>query len=193
MTRTALIVLLVSSSAVAERAQLSSRIARVLEGAYQQVGKTTIYDGSYHKLSFPGGDVPIERGVCTDVVVRAYRHAGIDLQVLVNQDMSRSFRAYPQLWGLPGPDSNIDHRRVPNLATFFKRNGTSLPISARASDYTAGDIVTWRLSSGVPHIGIVTDRREGGRPLIVHNIGAGTQVEDVLFSYVITGHYRYDP
>lgn len=174
-------------------AQTSSRISRVLEGAYQQVGRTTIYDGSYRRLSFPGGDIPIERGVCSDVLVRAYRHAGLDLQLLVNQDMSGGFRSYPQLWGLSKPDSNIDHRRVLNLAAFFGRKGKNLPISTRASDYSAGDIVTWRLASGVPHIGLVADRLQRGRPLVIHNIGAGAQVEDVLFSYVITGHYRYDP
>jgi len=188
-----LILLLVSASLAAEAQQPASRIGRVLEGAYQQIGKTTIYDGTYRRLSFPGGDVPLERGVCTDVVVRAYRHAGLDLQLLVNQDMTRSFHAYPQLWGLSKPDSNIDHRRVPNLAAFFKRHGTTLPISSRASDYTAGDIVTWLLASGVPHIGLVADRQEGGRPLVIHNIGAGARAEDVLFSYAITGHYRYDP
>lgn len=174
-------------------AQVSPRISRVLEGAYQQVGTTTIYDSSYRRLSFPGGDVPIERGVCSDVIVRAYRHAGLDLQLLVNKDMSGNFRAYPQLWGLTRPDRNIDHRRVPNLAAFFTRHGQSLPVSTRAADYRAGDIVTWRLASGVPHIGLIVDRREGGRPLVVHNIGAGTRVEDVLFAYTITGHYRYDP
>jgi uncharacterized protein YijF (DUF1287 family) len=173
--------------------QASSRISRILEGAYQQVGTTTIYDGSYRRLPFPGGDIPIERGVCSDVLVRAYRHAGLDLQLLVNQDMSRSFQAYPHLWGLSRPDSNIDHRRVPNLAAFFRRHGKSLPVSTQASDYSAGDIVTWQLASGVPHIGLVADRLQRGRPLIIHNIGAGAQVEDVLFSYPITGHYRYDP
>jgi len=173
--------------------QASSRISRVLEGAYQQVGTTTIYDSSYRRLSFPGGDIPIERGVCSDVLVRAYRHAGLDLQLLVNQDMSRSFQDYPQLWGLSKPDSNIDHRRVPNLAAFFRRNGKSLPVSTSARDYSAGDIVTWRLASGVPHIGLVADRLQRERPLVIHNIGGGAQVEDVLFSYAITGHYRYDP
>jgi uncharacterized protein YijF (DUF1287 family) len=170
-----------------------SRIERILEGAYQQVGTTRIYDSSYRRLTFPGGDVPLERGVCTDVLVRAYRHVGLDLQLLVNQDMSRSFHSYPQLWGLSRPDPNIDHRRVPNLAVFFRRHGTTLPVSTRAGDYLAGDIVTWRLASGVPHIGLVSDRSQGGRPLVIHNIGAGAQVEDVLFAYVITGHYRYNP
>ena len=171
----------------------SSRMADVLEGAYQQVGATKTYDGAYHKISFPGGDVPMERGVCTDVIVRAYRHAGVDLQVLVNEDMKRDFGSYPQLWGLPGPDPNIDHRRVPNLATYFARHGQRLEVTSNAADYLPGDTVTWRLSSGVPHIGLVSDRRSGGRPLMIHNIGAGAQIEDVLFAYEITGHYRYDP
>jgi uncharacterized protein YijF (DUF1287 family) len=190
---TGILLLLLAIAGPVPQARTSPRMSRVLEGAYQQVGTTTIYDGSYRRIPFPGGDVPIERGVCTDVLVRAYRHAGVDLQLLVHQDMSGSFQSYPGLWGLSRPDSNIDHRRVPNLAVFFRRKGTTLSISTRASDYNAGDIVTWRLASGVPHIGLVTDRVQGGRLLIVHNIGAGAQVEDVLFSYAITGHYRYDP
>ena len=173
-------------------AQLST-IDRVLSGAYEQVGKTLHYDGSYRSIAFPGGDVPIDRGVCTDVIVRAYRHAGIDLQLLVHRDMSRAFGAYPGLWGLSRPDPSIDHRRVPNLATFFRRHGQSLPVSSRREDYRPGDLVTWRLSSGVPHIGLVSDRFLNDRPLVIHNIGAGVQVEDALFSYRITGHYRYDP
>ena len=192
-TRTVLLLLLIAAGGPARAEQASSRIARILEGAYQQVGVTTIYDGSYRRLSFPGGDVPIERGVCSDVLIRAYRHVGLDLQLLVNQDMSRSFDSYPQLWGLTKPDPNIDHRRVPNLAEFFKRNGVTLPITTRVGDYRAGDIVSWRLASGVPHIGMISDRWQNGRPLIIHNIGAGAQVEDVLFANVITGHYRYDP
>jgi uncharacterized protein YijF (DUF1287 family) len=191
--RTALLLLLIVADGPARAEQASSRSARILEGAYQQVGVTIIYDGSYRRLSFPGGDVPIERGVCSDVLIRAYRHAGLDLQFLVNQDMSRSFDSYPRLWGLTKPDPNIDHRRVPNLAEFFRRNGMTLPISARAGDYRAGDIVSWRLASGVPHIGMISDRWQNGRPLIIHNIGAGAQVEDILFANVITGHYRYDP
>lgn len=171
----------------------ASRIAQVLNGAYQQVGKTLHYDGRYRVIAFPGGDVPIERGVCTDVIVRAYRRAGIDLQLLVNQDMSRAFGSYPRLWGLGRPDPNIDHRRVPNLATFFRRHGEVLSISAKPQDYRAGDLVTWRLPSGTPHIGLVADRERAGRPLVIHNIGAGVKVEDVLFSHEITGHYRYDP
>lgn len=168
-------------------------IRLLLEGAYLQVGKTASYDGAYRVIPYPGGDVPIESGACTDVLVRAYRHAGIDLQVLVHEDMSRAFRAYPRLWGLSRPDRNIDHRRVPNLATFLRRHGVILPASHRAADYEPGDIVTWRLSSGLPHIGIVSDRTSGASRLVVHNVGEGTKVEDALFQYEITGHYRYLP
>jgi uncharacterized protein len=165
----------------------------LLEAARAQVGVTVIYDGSYARLRYPGGDVPAERGVCTDVLIRAYRKAGIDLQVLVHEDMSRAFGAYPHLWGLSAPDSNIDHRRVQNLRVFFARHGKTLPVTSSVRDYRPGDIVVWRLSSGVPHIGLVSSRVVPGteRPLVIHNIGQGTQEEDVLFLYAITGHYRY--
>ncbi|HUP62978.1 MAG TPA: DUF1287 domain-containing protein [Thermoanaerobaculia bacterium] len=157
-----------------------------LSGARSQVGKTLHYDPSYRKLPYPNGDVPIERGVCTDVVIRAFRRAGVDLQVLVHEDMKRNFSKYPRNWGLRAPDRNIDHRRVPNLATFFKRKGLAV-----RGDYKPGDIVTWRLASGVPHIGIVSDVRAGNRYLMLHNIGAGAQIEDVLYAYEVTGHYRW--
>jgi hypothetical protein len=186
-------VLLLAASMAARAQVVPPRMARLLQGAYDQVGVTVVYDGQYRPIPFPGGDVPADRGVCSDVVVRAYRHAGIDLQLLVHQDMSRAFDAYPRLWGLPRPDPNIDHRRVANLATFFARHGRVLPMSSEAGDYLPGDIVTWRLPSGSFHIGLVADRERDGRRLVVHNIGAGTRVEDILFSYVITGHYRYDP
>ena len=168
-------------------------LPRMIEGAKRQVGVTRHYDGGYKRIAYPGGDVPLERGVCTDVVIRAYRHAGTDLQVLVHEDMKRNFSVYPKIWGLRRPDTNIDHRRVPNLATFFKRKGQSLRVTQRGADYKPGDIVTWDLASGVPHIGIVSDVPVRGtdRYLIVHNIGAGTQIEDVLFVYKLTGHYRY--
>jgi uncharacterized protein YijF (DUF1287 family) len=174
----------------------TSRRARtllVLEGAYRQVGVTTIYDPRYTVIPYPGGDVPLERGICCDVIVRAYRRAGLDLQLLVHQDMLGSFAAYPRNWGLSKPDPNIDHRRVPNLATFFARHGTKLPVTSRAADYRPGDIVTWRLWTGTAHIGLVSDRLQNDRPLIVHNVGAGTRIEDVLFAYQVNGHYRYDP
>ena len=164
---------------------------RLLQGASAQIGKTITYDPGYEALAFPGGDVPIERGVCTDVIIRAYRAIGVDLQLLVNQDMRQSFSAYPKLWGLSRPDPNIDHRRVPNLAVFFGRHGKTLPVSKESRDYKPGDIVTWRLPDGRPHIGLVSARESGGVPLIIHNIGAGAQEEDVLFAFQITGHYRF--
>jgi len=159
-----------------------------------QVGVTLIYDPAYSRLGYPGGDVPRERGVCTDVIVRAYRDAlDLDLQVLVHEDMRRAFSAYPPLWGLKKTDRNIDHRRVPNLQAFFKRAGAALPVSENAADYRPGDIVSQMLPGNLPHIGIVVDERtaDGVRPLVVHNIGAGARLEDVLFAYPVTGHYRY--
>jgi len=170
-----------------------SKLQLILRSAHGQVGTTVLYDPSYQTIPFPAGDVPLDRGVCTDVIVRSYRSVGIDLQLLVNQDMQQAFTDYPKLWGLRRPDPNIDHRRVQNLATFFTRQGAQLPISAEAKDYAPGDIVTWRLPGGQPHIGLVSDQERDGRPLIVHNIGAGAKVEDVLFAFTITGHYRYLP
>ncbi|MBI4916693.1 MAG: DUF1287 domain-containing protein [Acidobacteria bacterium] len=162
--------------------------------AREQVGVTTIYDGRYLRLAYPGGDLPIARGVCTDVLVRAYRRLGLDLQVLVHEDMGRAWDAYPKRWGLSGPDPNIDHRRVLNLVTFFARHGQSLPVSRDPAAWEAGDLVAWRLPSGLPHIGIVSDRRTvGGVPLVVHNIGAGTVEDDVLFGFTLTAHLRYLP
>ena len=160
--------------------------------ARQQVGVTVIYDGSYRVLAYPGGDVPIERGVCTDVIVRALRAArGADLQKLVHEDMSAHFRDYPHRWGLRRPDANIDHRRVPNLMTFFERAGYRLPLSGGTPDYLPGDLVAWDLGGGVTHIGIVSNRKAGsGVPLVIHNIGAGAREEDMLFRYTIIGHYR---
>jgi uncharacterized protein YijF (DUF1287 family) len=165
----------------------------MVEGAKRQVGVTRSYDSGYHQLAYPNGDVPRDTGVCTDVVIRAYRHAGADLQVLVHEDMKASFSAYPKNWGMQHTDSNIDHRRVPNLATFFKRHGQSLPVTRRGADYRPGDVVTWRLLYGATHIGVVSDVPVRGtdRQLVVHNIGSGAQIEDVLFAYTLTGHYRY--
>ncbi len=157
-----------------------------------QIGVTVGYDPAYRRLAYPGGDVDPRTGVCTDVVIRAFRVLGDDLQVRVHEDMRQHFDAYPKLWGLHSTDRNIDHRRVPNLQTFFTRHGKRLPITMDAEDYQAGDIVTWRLSNGLPHIGLVSDRRNReGVPLILHNIGAGTQEQDLLFAFEITGHYRY--
>lgn len=163
----------------------------LVQAARDQVGRTLIYDPRYEKLAYPMGDVPIERGVCTDVVIRAFRGLGVDLQQLVHEDMRRSFKAYPQNWGLARPDRNIDHRRVPNLAAYFKRQGMAL----EPGDYRPGDIVTWMLPGNLPHIGIVSDRADAasGRPLIIHNIGAGAREEDMLLAFPITGHFRWFP
>ena len=167
--------------------------SRVIEGATRQVGKTVSYDPAYRRIAYPGGDVPLTTGVCTDVVIRAYRHAGVDLQVLVHEDMKANFWSYPRNWGLRRPDTNIDHRRVPNLATFFRRKGAALPVTKRGADYKPGDIVTWKLAAGLPHIGIVSNIRVRGtdRYFVVHNIGSGTRLEDVLFAYDVTGHFRW--
>ncbi len=152
------------------------------------------YDSAYTKIPYPNGDVSPRRGVCSDVIIRAYRGIGIDLQQRVHEDMKKHFVLYPKLWGLNGADSNIDHRRVPNLQVFFKRFGKTMPITNNAADYKSGDIVTWNLreKGSLPHIGIVTDMKaRNGNPLIMHNIGYGQVSEDMLFDYKITGHYRY--
>lgn len=155
------------------------------------------YDGSYFSLKYPNGDVPQNIGVCTDVIIRSYRAIGTDLQRLVYEDMASNFDQYPskRIWGLSGPDRNIDHRRVPNLQSFFSRNGYKLPVTQHKGDYFPGDIVTWILPGHLPHIGIVTDKVNpaNGNPMIVHNIGAGPKLEDMLFQYEIIGHYRYVP
>jgi uncharacterized protein len=190
LLRIVALLLLLALPAAAQSVETSAE--RLVDAAYAQIGVTRTYDPSYRRIAFPGGDVPLEAGVCSDVVVRAYRGLGIDLQRLVNDDMRRAFAAYPHLWGLTHPDPNIDHRRVANLATFFTRHGEALTISSDAKDYRPGDIVTWRLMPGnLAHIGIIADRKVEDRPLVVHNIGAGAQLEDVLFVFPITGHYRY--
>jgi uncharacterized protein YijF (DUF1287 family) len=167
----------------------------VARAARAQVGVTLFYAPAYARIRYPMGDLPIDRGVCTDVVVRAFRAAGVDLQARVHEDMRRNFRAYPQKWGLKQPDSNIDHRRVPNLQRWFQRQGKALPVSANAADYRAGDVVSWKLPNGLDHIGVVSAQRsrDGARPMVVHNIGAGAQEEDVLFAWRQTGHYRAFP
>ena len=152
------------------------------------------YDPSYFQIDYPNGDVPADKGVCTDVIVRAYRKLGIDLQKEVHEDMKANFDKYPKNWGLSGPDKNIDHRRVPNLMTFFTRHGTVKKISQDPIDYNPGDIVCWNLGGTITHIGIVVKKMstDGQRHLMVHNIGAGQVMEDCLFSYKIIGHYRYE-
>lgn len=170
-------------------------LRKVVAAAIEQTHHEVRYDGSYVRIPYPGGDVAQDIGVCTDVVIRAYRAAGIDLQKEVHEDMLGNFQAYPRKarWRESEPDSNIDHRRVPNLMVFFERKGEARPISSRAEDYSAGDLVAWDLGRGVLHIGIVTDQksRETGRLMVVHNIGEGPRLEDVLFDWKIVGHYRY--
>lgn len=166
---------------------------RLSDAAMELTRQKVKYDPAYYKLSYPGGDVPADRGVCTDVVIRAYRKLGIDLQKEVHLDMKANFSLYPKNWGLKRPDTNIDHRRVPNLMTFFSRHGTVLPKTTNAEDYKPGDIVCWELPGGLTHIGLVVDRQppSGDRYLIVHNIGGGQVLQDCLFDYKIIGHYRY--
>ena len=155
------------------------------------------YDGSYRSIGYPGGDVPENVGVCTDVIIRSYRKLGIDLQKLVHEDMQNNFTLYPskRIWGLNKPDKNIDHRRVPNLQAYFERHANVLSKSNKVSDYKTGDIVTWMLPGNLPHIGMVINEssQDTGNPLIVHNIGRGPQKSDMLFDYKITGHYRFVP
>jgi uncharacterized protein len=165
---------------------------QLVSAARQQVGVTLGYDPVYRRLDYPGGDVPLATGVCTDVLIRALRAQGLDLQQAVHEDMRAHFSAYPQSWGLKRPDRNIDHRRVPNLMTWLRRQGLARPSSAAASAYLAGDVVTWDLGNGLSHIGIVSDHRTAqGVPLILHNIGRGTREEDILFAFKVTGHYRF--
>lgn len=151
------------------------------------------YDLTYYKIPYPMGDVPANKGVCTDVIIRAYRKMGIDLQEEVHEDMRRNFHLYPKYWGLKTTDRNIDHRRVPNLMQFFSRKGTVLPASTNANDYRPGDIVCWQLPRGLKHIGLVVNQKstDQQRLLVIHNIGNGQVVEDALFAFPVIGHYRY--
>jgi uncharacterized protein YijF (DUF1287 family) len=171
----------------------SPNLKLVIDGAVDQIGKTTSYDASYQEIEYPNGDVPIETGVCSDVIVRAFRKGGIDLQKDLHENMKDNFSSYPTRWGLNGTDANIDHRRVPNLQTYFTRKGKSLSTGGSSETFLPGDIVTWDLGLGTEHIGMVVNvwYKPAQRYLIVHNIGAGTRMEDVLFAWKITGHYRY--
>ena len=164
----------------------------IVEAARWQVGKTMKYDGAYVSLDYPNGDLPISKGVCTDVVIRALRKARkIDLQKLVHDDMRKHFSKYPKNWGLSRTDKNIDHRRVPNLQTYFKRQGWSIPVTHKKEDYKPGDLVTCTVAGRLPHIMIVSDRKAAnGTPLIIHNIGGGAMEEARLFEFPLTGHYR---
>jgi uncharacterized protein YijF (DUF1287 family) len=170
-------------------------LRRLVAAAVERTHHVVRYDPAYVRIPYPGGDVPADTGVCTDEIIRAYRAVGIDLQKEVHEDMVHNFGAYPNQsrWLLSRPDPNIDHRRVPNLMVFFSRKGETLLVSTRTADYSPGDLVTWDLGGGVPHIGIVVDQKSpsSSRYLVVHNIGAGPKMEDVLFNWKVTGHYRY--
>ena len=189
------VVVEIPRSAVAQPLPISAapKLKLFLDAALEQSKVTTGYDPSYVKLDYPNGDVPRETGVCSDVVVRAFRGAGIDLQKEVHEDMTRAWAEYPRKWGARGTDANIDHRRVLNLATWFERQGKSLAVTNERGDYLPGDVVAWELSSGVEHIGILTNiaSEPDKHFLIVHNIGGGAHLEDALLSWKIIGHYRY--
>lgn len=173
-------------------AELRPPLKQVVEAGLEQTKYTFYYDASYTRINYPGGDVSLERGVCTDVIIRAFRKAGVDLQKEVHEDMRRNFAAYPNKWGLTMPDPNIDHRRVPNLMTYFERQGRAQAVTSNPKDYLPGDVVTWSVN-GYPHIGMVTNlwAEDAQNFLLVHNIGRGAKVENVLFAWPITGHYRY--
>ncbi|MEZ4987790.1 MAG: DUF1287 domain-containing protein [Saprospiraceae bacterium] len=185
-----IILLLLTSSSIFGQTDFFRMLA---DSTLTLTKQDVVYDPSYFQLDYPNGDVPADKGVCTDVVIRAYRKLGIDLQREVHEDMSAAFHAYPKNWGLSRPDKNIDHRRVPNLMVFFERHGTSLSVTRNSPDYKPGDIVCWNLGGGITHIGIVSNKKSsiGERPLIIHNIGSGQVLEDMLFDYKIIGHYRY--
>lgn len=184
-----LLFLLLSASGA--KAQFFQELAIAAEGLTQDHVR---YDPGYYSIDYPMGDVPADVGVCTDVVIRAYRKMNIDLQVLVHEDMKNNFTLYPSLWGLSGTDRNIDHRRVPNLMTYFKRRGASIQITNNPTDYLPGDVVSWNLGGATSHIGIVSGQKApSGRYYIVHNIGGGQVLEDMLFAFKIIGHYRFQP
>lgn len=173
---------------------LTPKQKRISDAALSILDSSINYDPAYFSIDYPNGDVPADKGVCTDVVIRTYRKLGVDLQKLVHEDMKSNFDLYPKTWGLSKPDTNIDHRRVPNLMVYFSRFGTEKPLSENAEDYRPGDIVCWRLANGMTHIGIVVNKksRDGKRHKIVHNIGSGQVLEDVLFDYKVIGHYGFE-
>jgi uncharacterized protein len=176
-----------------QTSQKKTHFKKISNAAISIINKDIIYTPDYVKIKYPMGDVPANTGVCTDVIIRTYRKIGIDLQQKVHEDMKANFSKYPKTWGLKKPDTNIDHRRVPNLQTFFNRHGKSYAISNDPNQYKAGTLVTWLVNNKLPHIGVVTDKKskDGKRPLIIHNIGGGQVLEDCLFSFTITGHYSY--
>ena len=165
----------------------------LVAAAVERANHVVRYVPDYARIGYPDGDVPADTGVCADEIIRAYRGAGVDLQKEVHEDMAAHFSKYPRKWGLGNTDTNIDHRRVPNLMAFFTRKGEAMPVTKNAKDYLPGDIVTWDLGGNVPHIGIVVDRRPRGSSanLVLHNVGEGPKIEDVLFRWQITGHFRY--
>ena len=193
-SRPFLLLLLCCSPSIAQDLD-SSFPQNLVNAAVERTNHNVTYDGGYRQIRYPGGDVPNNIGVCTDVIIRSYRAIGFDLQVAVHEDMLMSFSEYPQDWGLSHPDRNIDHRRVPNLQRFFARHESMKPITDDAEDYQPGDIVTWMLPGNLPHIGIVIDQlsNDTKRHLIVHNIGSGPKTEDILFRFPITGHFRFEP
>ncbi|MBZ4042033.1 DUF1287 domain-containing protein [Flavobacterium hibisci] len=184
----------ITFSTISER-RSNSLEEKLSEAAISIIDPSVKYDPAYFAIKYPNGDIPEDKGVCTDVVIRAYRKLGIDLQKEVHEEMSENFSEYPNLkkWGMTKPDTNIDHRRVPNLEVFFERKGTKLPVSENGKDYKTGEIVTWMINNKLPHIGIVTHKKsdDGKRNLIVHNVGGGQVLEDCLFAYKIVGHFKY--
>lgn len=193
LMRTSLVSLFLIPSVVNISFCQSGFSGQLSDAAIELTDHRVFYDPGYYSIGYPGGDVPPDRGVCTDVIIRAYRKLGIDLQKEVHEDMAANFSKYPPYWGLTRTDTNIDHRRVPNLMRFFKRQGISLPVTAKAEDYLPGDIVFWNLGRGISHVGIVVNKRSADdeRYLVVHNIGQGQVLEDCLFEYEITGHYQF--
>ena len=195
--RQILLVLILHSAVFAHADTMASGDINLalVNAAKNRTLQTVRYNGAYFNIEYPGGDVPEHLGVCTDVIIRSYRKVGIDLQKNVHEDMMGNFKQYPsnRIWGLNKPDENIDHRRVPNLQAFFTRHGKSLAVSDKPGDYLPGDLVTWMLPGNLPHIGIVIDQFAANAPipLIAHNIGAGPKIDNILFQYPITGHYRY--
>lgn len=184
----------VSTTDLVKTRVASAEISKVLESARGQIRSTPGYSQKYFVIDYPDGDVPSGTGACTDVVIRAFRNAGVDLQKEVHEDMKTHFSSYPAKWGLKSTDTNIDHRRVPNLQRYFEREGKAVPATTNAADYKPGDVVTWDLNGkGMTHIGLVSNlmNPDSGRYLIIHNIGGGVKMEDRLFDWKITGHYRY--
>lgn len=167
---------------------------KLSDSAISLTTQKVTYDPSYFSIDYPNGDIPANKGVCSDVIIRAYRLLGIDLQKKVHEDMKYNFNRYPKNWGLKKTDTNIDHRRVPNLMVYFSRKGKTLSKSLNSDDYKPGDIVCWNLGGGTTHIGIVVNKKstDNKRYLIVHNIGGGQVIEDCLFDFTIIGHYEFN-